>query len=165
MLQMWFGSAEKGVLWDPDDWFNGLGYKYLKEEFSRKVIKGVDRSEYIADKIIKSDVIGIVPSTYLSSGSKAAIMLMYSDHPVNANYIGDNVIKYIREIGLQKNITIVSGFFLEIYNSEDSESYNYPVRILNSGRIVSNISDYYDEYELAIPHKGDYSSYAVYKGN
>lgn len=160
MINIWFGDSAKGIMWDIDEWFNTYGNKYLSTDFSRRVIGEIDKCEYISDKVVKSSVMGVIPSEYLSTGSKAAIMLMYSDNEAEAHFIGDNVIPFIREIGLKKDITLVAGYFFMIY---PDRTLTYPVKVLNTGKVVYNIEDYYDEYDKSID-KGDYEHYAVYTG-
>lgn len=161
MLQVWFGTQADGVLWNIDEWFDTYGYKYLSTDFSKRVIREVDKCDYISEKVVKSEVMGIIPSEYLATGSKAAIMLRYSDNEVAAHFIGDNVIPFIREIGSIKDITLIAGYFFRIY---PDRSLRYPVKILNSGKIVNTLGEYYSEYEKALPDRGDYDSYAVYTG-
>ena len=164
MLQMWFGSADDGILWNPDTWFEDEGYTFLNTDFSKRVIKDIDDCTYIADRVVDSSVLGVIPAVWLSSGSKTAIMLMYSSNPVDANYVGDNVVKYIREIGLEKDIVIVSGFILGIYFKELGGYDGYPMKVLNTNHVIHSGEEFFYEFEKAVPERGNYKKYPIYRG-
>ena len=66
---------------------------------------------------------------------------------------------YVRNIGLEKDIVIISGFFFKIYSTYDM---TYPIKILNTGRVVHDSGEFYEEYIKAIPEKGDYDNYPLY---
>lgn len=158
MLQVWFGAAKPNILYYPDDWFGAHGYKYLGTDFSLGLLRDIEKCKYISDRVVDSKILGVIDSKKISTGVKALLQLKYSDYPVDANWLGDNLMPYIREIGLEKNIVIIAGFLFPIYS--DVATYN--IKVLNTGRVVSNPSDFYDEYKLAIPVKGDYDNYQLY---
>lgn len=114
MLKVFFGEPARGVLVSPDAWFNAIGYKYLKTDFSKRVIRDVDGCKHIEGRVVESDKLGVIPCDWLSTGSKSAIMAMYTDYPLRSSWVGDNTIKYLRKNFKRKRYTCNSRVFIWI---------------------------------------------------
>lgn len=165
MLKVFFGEPARGVLVSPDAWFNAIGYKYLKTDFSKRVIRDVDGCKHIEGRVVESDKLGVIPCDWLSTGSKSAIMAMYTDYPLRSSWVGDNVIVFLREIGLKKDIVLIAAHCIELYSKRLGLHDNYKTMILNTNRIVTCGQEFIDEYEKALPNPERYDEYAIYRGN
>lgn len=83
--------------------------EWFLDDFVRKVIKTIDKSEVIGTGIsinIYNDVLGNFPPQNLSSGCKGLILLYQDDVKINGDRLGDNCIPFLLEIAEQKDITI-----------------------------------------------------------
>ena len=139
MLNVFFGKPEMETVYFPDDWFEFKGYKFLGTDFSKGVIKDIDKCEYISDKVVNSDVMGVIPSLWLSMGSKMIMLAKYTDYPIVATWIGDNTVKYLREISKEKDITIIAGYLFGLFKNDSSD---LTVRILNNNKITRTARDF-----------------------
>ena len=159
MLKVWFGAAKNNVLYYPDEWFAAKGYKYLSTDFSKKLLTEIEKCSYIADKVVESKILGVIPSKMISTGTKALMQLKYSDYPVDANWLGDNLMPYLRDLGEEQDIVVITGFFFPVYTPRN---LRYQIEVLNTGRVIYDSGEFYDEYTLAIPEKGKYKDYPLY---
>lgn len=107
MLKVYFGDME-GVLHNVETFFkNQMEYEWLESDIAKKIIEDVDKSIVESPQCIRSDVLGQIPPTRLSGGTKALLLIWnIDDRIVNASNCGDNCAKWLLEFGKQKDITI-----------------------------------------------------------
>ena len=75
MLTIVYGDVE-GAITDPDTYFNHTySQKWFEDPFVKEMIRGVDQSEVLSSHAIESPVLGIIPTTRLSGGVKALILV------------------------------------------------------------------------------------------
>lgn len=160
MLNIFFGKRGKTRIYLPDDGFKFKGYKYLGTDFSKNLILDIDGCKYIYDKVVDSDVMGVIPALWLSTGSKMIMMEKYSDYPITATWIGDNTIKYLRKISKEKDILVIAGYLFGLFEEDDGD---LDVRILNSGRVTHTCREFLEEAFDVIEEKGALEN-AVFEG-
>lgn len=142
MLNIYFGSME-GELRTADGWFdNQLPDEYYTTEFSKKVIKDVDKSDVLSVNVVDSPILGIIPITGISSGSKGVIVLRYTDKVVNLVSLGDNCVRSLLSILEEKELTVSSLRFVDFYKY----GYQGDINILNDNSTVSNSLDLFNKY-------------------
>ena len=142
MLNIYFGSME-GELRTADGWFdNQLPDEYYTTEFSKKVIKDVDKSDVLSVNAVDSPILGIIPITGISSGSKGVIVLRYTDKVVNLVSLGDNCVRSLLSILEEKELTVSSLRFVDFYKY----GYQGDINILNDNSTVSNSLDLFNKY-------------------
>lgn len=84
------------------DWFNN--------EFVKRVIKEVDKSEHIKDEYIESPVFGGMAAERLSNGCKCLILLYnVPDIHIYGTRMGDNCVPALLDLGKMKDIHITLG--------------------------------------------------------
>lgn len=95
-----------------DTWFDSYYKKdWLNTDFSKTVIRSIDKSDHIKDNLIESPVLGAIPPTELSSGCKTVLMMRYFD--IEKEYVwwggscGQNCAEWIYEVSKEKNITLL----------------------------------------------------------
>ncbi|MDD6065751.1 MAG: DUF4869 domain-containing protein [Firmicutes bacterium] len=137
MLKIYFGEMD-GVLHNVETYFkNQMDYSWLEDEQVRRIIEDVDQSVVESPQCISSRVLGQIPPTRLSGGTKALILILnLEDRVVNASNCGDNCAKWLLEFGKQKDITI------NLNHIMDFGAGNFEIEILNDHCIVHNMREY-----------------------
>lgn len=107
MLNIYFGEMPEAI-YNTEVYFkNTYQEQWICDDFAKRVIKGVDKSEVLDTHLIKSPVLGLIPPVMLSGGTKTLLLIKNNpDMVFNASTCGDNCAKYILEIARQQDITI-----------------------------------------------------------
>ena len=107
MLNIFFGDMPEAI-YNTEVYFkNTYQDQWLCDDFAKRVIKGVDKSEVLDTHLIKSPVLGLIPPVMLSGGTKTLLLIKNNPNMVfNASTCGDNCAKYILEIAKHQDITI-----------------------------------------------------------
>lgn len=139
MLHLYIGDKKEYYL-SGDKVFD---YKFdkskLMEDFSKEVIRTIDKSEVVSEHLIVSPILGAIPPSYLSGGSKTLIMLMYADFKFYIEAMGDNCFPLLKRICDKKEIYMCSTCYRPLFE------YGFEkVHILNEDKIVTNSKDYLD---------------------
>ena len=133
MLSIFFGEMPEAI-YNTEVYFkNTYQDQWLCDDFAKRVIKGVDKSEVLDTHLIKSPVLGLIPPVMLSGGTKTLLLIKNNpDMVFNASTCGDNCAKYILEIAKQKDITINLRHIMRF-------GTHFKVRVLNEDVIVDNM--------------------------
>ena len=84
--------------------------------------------------LIDSPVLGKIPPTMLSGGTKTLLLMLNEPEKVfNASTCGDNCAKWILEIAKRQDLTINLGHLM------DFGSGYFEIEILNTGQIVNDM--------------------------
>ena len=137
MLHIYFGEMEDAN-YGPD-WFK-VNYdpEWLKDPFVQKIIKDIDKSEYVDGLVINSPVLGPIPPERLSGGVQTLIMIYEKPELIfDATSCGENCAKILHEIGMQKNVTVNLNYLMKFNAVESLEVY-----IENEKRVITDIEDY-----------------------
>ena len=107
MLYIYFGNMPSAIYNTEVFFKNTYEDEWLLDDFARKVIKKIDKSEVMDVQAIKSPVLGIIPPTDLSGGTKTLLLIKNCpDKVFNASTCGDNCAKFILELAKEKDVTI-----------------------------------------------------------
>ena len=106
------------------------------------MIKDIDKSEVISARLIESPVLGSISTRELSGGVKTLILMAFdnTNKVFNASACGDNCAKWILKIGTLKDLTV------NLRHIMDFGSYEFETRILNTGEMVYNMSEFIYKY-------------------
>lgn len=137
MLKIYFGEMD-GVLHNVETYFkNQMDYSWLEDEQAKRIIEDVDQSIVVSPYCISSRVLGQIPPTRLSGGTKALLLIWnLEDRVVNASNCGDNCAKWLLEFGQQKDITI------NLNHIMDFGTNDFEIEILNDHCMVHNMKEY-----------------------
>lgn len=114
-----------------------MDYSWLEDELVKRIIEDVDQSIVVSPYCISSRVLGQIPPTRLSGGTKALLLIWnLEDRVVNASNCGDNCAKWLLEFGQQKDITINLNYIMD-FGTNDFE-----IEILNNHCMVHNMKEY-----------------------
>lgn len=144
MLNLYFGflkSAKRSAIFD-------VIYKpsWIMSDFSRRVIKEIDKCEVIDRNLIKSPVLGMIPPSRLSGGSKVLMVMRFSDTIVSLDSMGANCYKFLKEIcDIKDVITCASNYYSLFLNGGFTA-----IRIINSNRVVTEPIEMFHDYNTYI---------------
>ena len=133
MLNIYFGDMPEAI-YNTEVYFkNTFQKEWICDDFAKRVIKGVDKSEVIDANLIKSPVLGMIPPTLLSGGTKTLLLIKNKpDMVFNASTCGDNCAKYILEIAKTQDITINLRHIMRF-------GKRFKANVLNENVIVDNM--------------------------
>ena len=137
MLKVYFGDMD-GVLHNVETYFkNQREYAWLEDELAKSIVEDVDKSVVESAQCIRSGVLGQIPPTRLSGGTKALLLIWnVEDRIVNASNCGDNCAKWLLTFGRQKDITINLNHIMDFGAGE------FEIEILNNHKLVHNMKEY-----------------------
>lgn len=143
MLKLLFGNIDE-ALYSGDFYFDYiLDPLFINKDFSKRVIKAIDKGDVKGENCIVTEALGAIPPDMLSGGSKSLIILMYSDQIMNLSCMGDNCLPFLADIAQEKDITVCTDLFREIY--ENSKLGD--VLVLNSNTVVHDVQGLYQEWK------------------
>ncbi len=126
----------------PDIYFNNTYQdSWMETEFSKDLIKDVDKSDIISPNCVISPFLGSIPVTRISGGTKTVLLLKYdTDHIFNLSSCGDNCAKWILKVGKEQDVQAILGHIMH-WGEEPFE-----IMILNNGKIVHNMREFVNTY-------------------
>lgn len=136
MLQIYFGPMPEAI-YNTEVYFkNTYEDEWLTDDFAREVIKKVDRSEVLDIHAVKSPVLGIIPPTQLSGGTKTLLLIKNRpDMVFNASNCGDNCAKFILKLAKEQDVTI------NLRHIMDFGKAKFTAKVLNDGAVVHNMEE------------------------
>ena len=137
MLSIYFGEKEH-IMHGPS-WFR-FNYHpdWLEDDLVQRMIKDIDKSEYVGGSLIQSEVLGPIPPERLSGGVQTLIAIYKRpDLMFNATSCGENCAKWLLEIGDIEDISVNLRYFMPFDGCEPFE-----IRILNENVVVSDMREY-----------------------
>ena len=136
MLNVYYGEMPEAI-YNPAVYFkNTYDDDWIMDEFSKDMIKDVDKSIVIGPRIIDSPGLGGITPKELSGGVKTLILIYkMPDKIFNASTCGDNCSKWLLKIAEQKNITINLRHLMDFGDGE------FRIKILNTNQIVHNMRE------------------------
>lgn len=139
MLNIYFGEMPEAI-YNTSLYFNNTYLDHwITDDFAKKVIKAVDKSEVISARLIDSKALGPIPVTDLSGGTKTLLLIKNEPEKVfNASTCGDNCAKWILRIAKEAKEDIT----INLRHIMDFGSGTFEIRILNNGEIVHNMQEY-----------------------
>lgn len=142
MLNIIMGRPE-GEIYETARYFNALfEEEWMEHEIIKDIIKDVDESDMISNKLIQNDIWGTLSPKDLSSDTKTLIlMLNFPDKIFNGSQCGGNCNKWLVKIGDMVSPTIAVH---HIHKFPDDMKFN--IRILNDNSVVHNDKEYFNKY-------------------
>lgn len=121
---------------DVDAYFNNRYQKeWLTDPLVIQMIQDVDRSELLPNGVVISPILGPIPITKISGGTKALILMLKTDKIVWGTACGDNCSDWVDKISRIKDITL----FLE-----HPMRFNCPLDAVcvDTGKVIRNNDDF-----------------------
>lgn len=139
MLKIILGNMDD-VVYNTSVYFkNTYKEEWLTDDFSKEMIKDVDKSIVVSPRIIDSPVLGAITPRELSGGVKTLILIYKDDsHVFNASNCGDNCAKWLLKIGEMKDVTI------NLRHIMDFGDGKFEIKIMNTNQTVHNMDEFVD---------------------
>ena len=114
MLTIVYGEVD-GAINDPDTYFNHTySQKWFEDPFVKEMIRAVDKSEVLSFHAIESPVLGIIPTSKLSGGVKALILVYKKPELlIDCTACGENCAEWILKIAENQNTLINLNYFMD----------------------------------------------------
>lgn len=114
MLTIVYGEVD-GAINDPDTYFNHTySQKWFEDPFVKEMIRAVDKSEVLSSHAIESPVLGIIPTSKLSGGVKALILVYKKPELlIDCTACGENCAEWILKIAENQNTLINLNYFMD----------------------------------------------------
>ena len=133
MLNIFFGDMPEAI-YNTEVYFkNTYQDQWFEDDFAKRVIKSVDKSEVLDTHLIKSPVLGLIPPVMLSGGTKTLLLIKNNPELVfNASTCGDNCARFILELARQRDVTISLRHIMRF-------GKRFKANVLNDGVVVDNM--------------------------
>lgn len=138
MLNILFGDMQNSI-YNTSMYFDNVYLdSWLEDDFSQRIIKSVDKATVIGTRAIDSKILGVIPVTQLSGGTKTLLLIYHQpDKVFNASTCGDNCARWILEIAKRTNSDIT----INLFHIMDFGEKNFEIRILNNNEVVHNMKE------------------------
>lgn len=134
VLNVFFGDIPEAIYNTAVYFKNTYKDQWITNEYSRRMIKDVDRSDVISESVIQSPVLGSFTPLQLSGGVKTLMLIKFDHHHVfNASTCGDNCAKWILDMAKKDKVVI------NLYHVMDFGKDEFKIRVINSGNIARNM--------------------------
>ena len=135
MLKIFFGDMPKAI-YNTEVYFkNKYQDSWLLDPMTKEMIKSIDDSVVVGDKVIDSPYLGMIPPTSLSGGVKTLILIQNEPKTVfNASTCGDNCARWLLTLAKDKDITVNLNHIMDF-------GKEFEVYVLNEKKAVNNMRD------------------------
>lgn len=136
MLQIYFGDMPEAIYNTSVYFDNTYEDEWITDEFAKKVIKAIDKSEVKGPNAIESKVLGVISPRDLAGGTKTLLLIRNCpDEVFNASTCGDNCARFILELARDRDVTINLRHLMDF-------GKRFKARILNNDVVVSDRLSY-----------------------
>lgn len=144
MLNIYFGEMPEKEF--PNYVYNTSVYfdntyldSWITDEFSKKMIKSVDKAVVLGPNAVDSKALGVIPIKQLSGGLKTLLLLQHDKSKIyNASTCGDNCAKWILKIAAQADGDIT----INLRHLMDFGEKPFEFKLMNNGSIIHNTQEY-----------------------
>lgn len=164
MIYVQFGSiawkdCPRQFIRNIDGYFDGYFEDNWIDDWAQKVLLEVDKSKFIAPKIVESPILNTISHEWISGGSKQLIMMNHiQDVVYDGDNLGDNCWPLMTELGKHKDIMIT----LTYYPIFKEWSPGCIIKDINTGKIATN----FDEFNtMHIRSEDDFKEFNFYDIN
>lgn len=141
-------TAPRQYIHDIDGYFDGyFKEEWVRNEWADRVLKEIDKSIFVAPKIVESPVLGTISHEWISGGSKQLIMMnMEQDVVYDGDNLGDNCWPLLLELGKVRDIMMSLSYYPVFEWMQGGV-----VKLINNGMVV----DSYRSFNLCRLHTLD----------
>ena len=138
MLKIYYGKMENAIYNTSQYFDNSYLDSWITNDFSKKIIKTIDKASVLSPQAVDSKILGVIPVTKLSGGTKT-LLLMYNEPKkvFNASTCGDNCSNMILEIAKE----VKDDLIINLHHLMDFKKKKFEIEIMNSHKIVHNIEE------------------------
>ena len=144
MLNIIFGDINEkdypNYVYEPGLYFNNTYLdSWITDDFSKRMIKSVDKGIVISRNAVDSKAMGIIPVTMISRGLKTLILLQHDSTRIfNVSACGDNCARWVLEIAKRSDKDLL----INLRHIMDFGDKPYEIKIVNNDMVVHNAKEY-----------------------
>ena len=138
MLNIYLGEMKEAIYHPPTYFDNRYEDEWITDPLSVKMIKEVDKSDVVSERLIQSPVLGPISVKEISGGVKTLILMAFDDSGriFNASACGNDCAKWILEIGKREDVTINLRHMMDF-----GKDTVFEIKIKNGGEIVHSMKE------------------------
>jgi hypothetical protein len=137
MLNICFGDMPEAIYNTSVYFDNTYEDQWFEDDFAKRVIKTIDKSEVLGPHAIESPVLGVIPPEKLAGGTKTLLLIRNCPEQIfNASTCGDNCARFILELARGRDVTINLRHIMSFGKRK------FRMHILNDNIDVANGLDY-----------------------
>ena len=115
---------------------NSYDDAWIVDDFSRQMIKDVDKSEVMGTGVIDSPVLGKIAPERLSGGVKTLMLVKFMpDMVFNASTCGNNCAKWLLKIAENEDRTV------NLRNIMNFGEESFDIHVLNTNQVVHSMRE------------------------
>lgn len=140
MLNIYLGEMKEAIYHPPTYFDNRYEDEWITAPLSVEMIKDIDQSEVVSERLIQSPVLGPISVKEISGGVKTLILMAFdnSGRIFNASVCGNDCAKWILKIAKQKELTI------NLRHIMDFGKDKFEIKILNTDQIIHDMKEFVD---------------------
>ena len=138
MLKIFYGDMEKAI-YNTSVYFDNVYLdNWLEDDFTKRIIKDIDKATVLGARAIDSKILGVIPVTSLSGGVKTLLLMHHEpEHVYNASTCGDNCAKWILRIAKQAEQDLV----INLHHIMDFGDKPFEIEVINNHQIVHSMAE------------------------
>lgn len=112
---------------------------WLEDDFSKRMIKSIDKATVLSVNAVDSKALGVIPVTKISGGLKTLLLLQHDHTQIyNVSNCGDNCAKWVLKIAQKYDKDII----INLRHIMDFGDKPFEIRIMNNDIVVHNMQEY-----------------------
>ncbi len=136
LLHVFYGDMPEAIFNTAVFFFNSYDDAWIVDDFSRQMIKDVDKSEVMGTGVIDSPVLGKIAPERLSGGVKTLMLVKFMpDMVFNASTCGNNCAKWLLKIAENEDRTV------NLRNIMNFGEESFDIHVLNTNQVVHSMRE------------------------
>ena len=136
MLHVFYGDMPEAIFNTAVFFKNSYDDAWIVDDFSRQMIKDVDKSEVMGTGVIDSPVLGKIAPERLSGGVKTLMLVKFMpDMVFNASTCGNNCAKWLLKIAENEDRTV------NLRNIMNFGEESFDIHVLNTNQVVHSMRE------------------------
>ncbi len=136
LLHVFYGDMPEAIFNTAVFFKNSYDDAWIVDDFSRQMIKDVDKSEVMGTGVIDSPVLGKIAPERLSGGVKTLMLVKFMpDMVFNASTCGNNCAKWLLKIAENEDRTV------NLRNIMNFGEESFDIHVLNTNQVVHSMRE------------------------
>ena len=136
LLHVFYGDMPEAIFNTAVFCKNSYDDAWIVDDFSRQMIKDVDKSEVMGTGVIDSPVLGKIAPERLSGGVKTLMLVKFMpDMVFNASTCGNNCAKWLLKIAENEDRTV------NLRNIMNFGEESFDIHVLNTNQVVHSMRE------------------------
>lgn len=136
LLHVFYGDMPEAIFNTAVFFKNSYDDAWIVDNFSRQMIKDVDKSEVMGTGVIDSPVLGKIAPERLSGGVKTLMLVKFMpDMVFNASTCGNNCAKWLLKIAENEDRTV------NLRNIMNFGEESFDIHVLNTNQVVHSMRE------------------------